>query len=44
MKAIAAALALSAGLVGGMAQAEPLNLTLSGGNPGGLWSLLGAGN
>ncbi len=23
--------------------AEPLNLTLSGGNPGGLWSLLGAG-
>ena len=43
MKAIAAALALSAGLVGGLAQAEPLNLTLSGGNPGGLWSLLGAG-
>ncbi|CAM4131672.1 TAXI family TRAP transporter solute-binding subunit [Palleronia rufa] len=25
------------------AQAEPVNLTLSGGNPGGLWSLLGAG-
>ena len=23
--------------------AEPVNLTLSGGNPGGLWSLLGAG-
>jgi TRAP transporter TAXI family solute receptor len=26
-----------------MAIAEPVNLTLSGGNPGGLWSLLGAG-
>lgn len=26
-----------------MAVAEPVNLTLSGGNPGGLWSLLGAG-
>ena len=25
------------------AHAEPLNLNLSGGNPGGLWSLLGAG-
>lgn len=25
------------------AQAEPINLNLSGGNPGGLWSLLGAG-
>ncbi len=25
------------------AHAEPVNLTLSGGNPGGLWSLLGAG-
>ncbi|SFQ00503.1 TAXI family TRAP transporter solute-binding subunit [Tranquillimonas alkanivorans] len=25
------------------ASADPINLTLSGGNPGGLWSLLGAG-
>lgn len=25
------------------AMAEPVNMTLSGGNPGGLWSLLGAG-
>lgn len=31
------------GSVGMPAKAEPLNLTLSGGNPGGLWSLLGAG-
>lgn len=34
-----AAISLSANAV----QAEPVNLTLSGGNPGGLWSLLGAG-
>ncbi len=32
-------IAVSAGAV----QAQSLNLTLSGGNPGGLWSLLGAG-
>ena len=37
------ALALCIGLGAGAAQAEPVNLTLSGGNPGGLWSLLGAG-
>lgn len=36
-------LALSLSLGAGVAQAEPVNLTLSGGNPGGLWSLLGAG-
>jgi hypothetical protein len=36
-------LVLGLGLAAGGAQAEPLNLTLSGGNPGGLWSLLGAG-
>ncbi|MFN3643541.1 MAG: TAXI family TRAP transporter solute-binding subunit [Gemmobacter sp.] len=38
-----AALALMAGLAGAPAQAAPLNLTLSGASPGGLWSLLGAG-
>lgn len=43
MKAMSAAIALSVSLVSGLASAEPLNLTLSGGNPGGLWSLLGAG-
>jgi len=37
---IAAVLGLA---VAAGAQAEPLNLNLSGGNPGGLWSLLGAG-
>ena len=37
--AAAAGIALSST----MAIAEPVNLTLSGGNPGGLWSLLGAG-
>ncbi|MCW2307537.1 TAXI family TRAP transporter solute-binding subunit [Rhodobium gokarnense] len=43
MRFKALAIALCAGLVAGAANAEPLNLTLSGGNPGGLWSLLGAG-
>lgn len=37
------ALALTISLAAGAAQAETVNLTLSGGNPGGLWSLLGAG-
>lgn len=37
------ALALTISLSVGSAQAETVNLTLSGGNPGGLWSLLGAG-
>lgn len=37
------ALALGLGLSAGAASADSLNLTLSGGNPGGLWSLLGAG-
>ncbi|GJL87172.1 MAG: C4-dicarboxylate ABC transporter [Minwuia thermotolerans] len=39
----ALAIAACIGLSAGAAQAEPVNLTLSGGNPGGLWSLLGAG-
>ena len=47
MKALTAAqgLAVALGLTlsAGAAQAQSLNLTLSGGNPGGLWSLLGAG-
>lgn len=43
MRSLSAAIVLSMGLAAGAAQAEPLNLTLSGGNPGGLWSLLGAG-
>lgn len=38
------ALATALGLaIAPVAHAEPVNLTLSGGNPGGLWSLLGAG-
>jgi TRAP transporter TAXI family solute receptor len=37
------ALALTISLSVGAARAETVNLTLSGGNPGGLWSLLGAG-
>jgi len=37
------ALAIGLALSSGAAHAESLNLTLSGGNPGGLWSLLGAG-
>ncbi|MBP5857449.1 TAXI family TRAP transporter solute-binding subunit [Marivibrio halodurans] len=43
LKAIALAAAASIGISVGAANAEPVNLTLSGGNPGGLWSLLGAG-
>lgn len=43
MKLGIATLALALGLSAGAALAEPVNLTLSGGNPGGLWSLLGAG-
>lgn len=43
MKLRALAIAACIGLSVGAAHAEPLNLTLSGGNPGGLWSLLGAG-
>lgn len=36
-------LAAMSGAQAAGAQAKPLNLTLSGGSPGGLWSLLGAG-
>ena len=43
MKLKALVIAACLGLSAGAAQAEPVNLTLSGGNPGGLWSLLGAG-
>ncbi|MEQ8441393.1 MAG: TAXI family TRAP transporter solute-binding subunit [Alphaproteobacteria bacterium] len=43
MRMKALAIALSVGMLAGTANAEPVNLTLSGGNPGGLWSLLGAG-
>lgn len=43
MTAFAGALALSLGLMAPPTQADPLNLTLSGASPGGLWSLLGAG-
>jgi TRAP transporter TAXI family solute receptor len=43
VKSITAVIALSISLIGGLAKADSLNLTLSGGNPGGLWSLLGAG-
>lgn len=41
LKAITVVLALAVSATG--ASAEALNLNLSGGNPGGLWSLLGAG-
>jgi len=41
LKTITTALALAA--AAGMASAESINMNLSGGNPGGLWSLLGAG-
>jgi uncharacterized protein len=41
LKALTVALALA--VTGGAASAQSVNLTLSGGNPGGLWSLLGAG-
>ncbi len=40
-KAIAMAVGLAVSV--GAAQAESINMNLSGGNPGGLWSLLGAG-
>ena len=40
-KAIMVALGVTVSAVS--ASAEPVNLNLSGGNPGGLWSLLGAG-
>lgn len=43
MKLKALFLALAIAFTAGGAHADPLNLTLSGGNPGGLWSLLGAG-
>ncbi len=39
--AMTAAFSVATGI--GAAQADPVNMTLSGGNPGGLWSLLGAG-
>jgi TRAP-type uncharacterized transport system substrate-binding protein len=41
LTALAAAISIAATTT--FAVAEPVNLTLSGGNPGGLWSLLGAG-
>ncbi|QFT62009.1 TAXI family TRAP transporter solute-binding subunit [Roseivivax sp. THAF30] len=41
LTALAAAIGIAA--TSTVAVAEPVNLTLSGGNPGGLWSLLGAG-
>lgn len=43
MKFRAIALALAFSLGAGTAMAESINVNLSGGNPGGLWSLLGAG-
>lgn len=43
MRLKALVLALGLTLSAGAANAQTLNLTLSGGNPGGLWSLLGAG-
>jgi hypothetical protein len=43
MKFTTLSAALCLALAAPAAIAEPLNLTLSGGNPGGLWSLLGAG-
>jgi TRAP transporter TAXI family solute receptor len=42
MKLIALATALGVAIAP-VAHADPIDLTLSGGNPGGLWSLLGAG-
>jgi len=41
LKIIMAALGLS--VLSGGVHADPINITLSGGNPSGLWSLLGAG-
>ncbi|MHA6344306.1 TAXI family TRAP transporter solute-binding subunit [Roseivivax sp. CAU 1761] len=43
MKLTTLAAAFGVALAAPAAIAEPVNLTLSGGNPGGLWSLLGAG-
>lgn len=43
MKLSALIAALGIAVSSSAATAEPVNLTLSGGNPGGLWSLLGAG-
>ena len=43
MKLTALAAAIGIAATSTAAVAEPVNLTLSGGNPGGLWSLLGAG-
>lgn len=43
MKLSYLAFALGLGLSAASAHAEPVNVNLSGGNPGGLWSLLGAG-
>lgn len=43
MKLTHIALAMGMAVSGGAAHADALNLTLSGGSPGGLWSLLGAG-
>lgn len=43
MKLTALAAAIGVAATSTAAIAEPVNLTLSGGNPGGLWSLLGAG-
>ena len=43
MKLSALIAALGIAVSSSAATADPVNLTLSGGNPGGLWSLLGAG-
>lgn len=43
MKINAIVMSLGLTILAPAAQAQSLNLTLSGGNPGGLWSLLGAG-
>ena len=37
------ALAVAVSVAAGGVSAQQIDLTLSGGNPGGLWSLLGAG-
>lgn len=41
IKAVAASIGLA--VLASAASAESVNVTLSGGNPSGLWSLLGAG-
>ena len=43
MRLKALTIALGLALSAGVTQAQTIDLTLSGGNPGGLWSLLGAG-